>query len=103
MDYAIRHVTRFRYSRPVTESVMQVYMQPRREGPQHCLSFELSTDPRARITASRDSLGNIVHHFDIPSPHTQLTITAQSLVTILDQPALDEAQAAGTWDDLDAT
>jgi hypothetical protein len=32
----------------------------RREGPQHCLSFELTTEPQTRITASRDYLGNIV-------------------------------------------
>jgi transglutaminase-like putative cysteine protease len=101
MDYAIRHVTRFRYSRPVTESVMQVHMQPRREGPQHCLSFELSTVPRAWITASRDSLGNVVHHFDIPAAHDELTITARSLVTIVEAPTTPDALGAGAWDDLE--
>ncbi len=101
MNYAIRHITRFRYSAPVTESVMQVHMQPRREGPQHCPSFELTTDPRARITATRDSLGNIVHHFDIPRPHTELTITAQALVTILPPAPLPDALPATAWDDLD--
>jgi len=101
MDYAIRHVTRFRYSAPVTESVMQVYMQPRREGPQHCPSFELTTQPRARITATRDSLGNIVHHFDIPAAHSELTITARALVTILPPPPLPEALDPGAWETLD--
>src|SRR5215218_158895 len=102
MDYAVRHVTRFRYSAPVTESVMQVYMQPRREGPQHCPSFELTTDPRARITATRDSLGNIVHHFDIPGAHSELTITARAVVTILPPPPLPAALEADAWGALDA-
>lgn len=102
MDYAIRHVTRFRYSAPVTESVMQVHMQPRREGPQHVTSFELVTAPRARVTATRDSLGNIVHHFDVPAAHTELTITARALVTILPQPPLPDALPATAWDQLDA-
>ncbi len=81
MMYSIRHITRFGYSRPITESVMEVRMQPRRDAAQHCLSFELTTKPVARITASRDYLGNIVHHFDVLRPHTELTITAQALVT----------------------
>lgn len=81
MMYTVRHITRFRYSRPVTESVMEVRMQPRRDETQHCLSFELTTEPVTRITASRDYLGNIVHHFDVLRPHQELTITARALVT----------------------
>jgi transglutaminase-like putative cysteine protease len=102
MHYAVRHITKFRYSAPVTESVMQVHMQPRREGTQHCLAFELSTDPRARITACRDYMGNIVHHFDIPAAHTQLTITAQAVVTILPSPPAPDALDPAAWDELDA-
>lgn len=81
MDYTIRHITRFRYSAPIAESIMEVRMQPRRDENQHCLSFELTTDPYTRITVSRDYLGNIVQHFDVLRPHDQLTITARSLVS----------------------
>lgn len=100
MNYAIRHVTKFRYSAPITESVMEVRMQPRRDETQHCLSFELSTNPTARITASRDYLGNIVHHFDVLRPHAELTITAQTLVNT---GAAPKASALGpqAWDELD--
>lgn len=86
MLYSVRHTTRFRYSSPVTESVMEVRMQPRRDEAQHCLSFELTTEPVTRITVSRDYLGNIVHHFDMLRPHDQLTITARALVTTSDVP-----------------
>ncbi len=81
MLYTVRHTTRFRYSQPVTESVMEVRMQPRRDEVQHCLSFELATEPVTRVTVSRDYLGNIVHHFDVLAPHDELTITAQALVS----------------------
>jgi transglutaminase-like putative cysteine protease len=101
MYYSIRHVTRFRYSAPITESAMEVRMQPRREGGQHCLSFELTTDPRAQIMSSRDYLGNIVHHFDIPGRHTQLTINAQALVSVA-APQPPGATPAGSWVELDA-
>jgi transglutaminase-like putative cysteine protease len=101
MEYIVRHVTRFRYSTPISESVMEVRMQPRRENHQHCLSFELTTEPRARITASRDYLGNIVHHFDVPERHTQLTITAQALVSLSAAP-LPTDLPPSAWDELDA-
>ncbi len=100
MYYAIRHVTQFRYSAPITESAMEVRMQPRRDGNQHCLSFELTTNPRSRITASRDYLGNIVHHFDIPGQHTQLTITAQAMVSVTPPRELGVLQASA-WNELD--
>jgi hypothetical protein len=47
MFYSIRHVTRFRYSGPVRESVMELRMQPRSEGPQTLRSFQISTNPPA--------------------------------------------------------
>ncbi len=99
--YLVRHITRFRYSQPVSESVMEVRMQPRRDEAQHCLAFELTTNPTARITASRDYLGNIVHHFDILQPHTQLTITAQALVTTMAAPPRTPL-GPGAWGELDA-
>jgi transglutaminase-like putative cysteine protease len=101
MMYLVRHITRFRYNSPITESVMEVRMQPRRDDAQHCLSFELVTEPTTRITASRDYLGNIVHHFDVLRSHSELTITAQALVTTTAAPpagALD----ASAWAELDA-
>ncbi len=66
MFYSIRHLTRFRYESPVSESLMEVRMHPRTEGTQRCLSFQLSVDPRARVNVYRDYLGNSVHHFDVP-------------------------------------
>lgn len=102
MDYTVRHVTRFRYSAPISESVMEVRMQPRREGTQYCLTFELQTAPRTRVTATRDYMGNIVHHFDVPGKHTELTITAQSLVTITAPQVLPTSLDPSAWDELDA-
>src|SRR5579871_2311551 len=72
MYYAVKHETTFRYSDPISESVMEVYMQPRTEGIQRCLRFNLLTYPRARAFEHYDYLGNIVHSFDIPTQHEQL-------------------------------
>jgi transglutaminase-like putative cysteine protease len=71
MFYSIRHCTRFRYSAPVSESLMEVRMHPRTEGAQRCLTFQLSVSPRTRVTSYRDYLGNTIHHFDVPGHHKE--------------------------------
>jgi len=101
MFYSIRHLTRFRYESPVSESLMEVRMHPRTEGNQRCLSFQLSVDPRARVNVYRDYLGNSVHHFDVPGKHKELAILAEALVEMETPPELPEALAPGAWDELD--
>lgn len=101
MFYAIRHFTRYRYSRPVWQSIMEVRMHPRSEYAQRCFTFQLSVSPRARIFSYTDHVGNLIHHFDIPEAHNQLTIITDALVDV-DAP-LDLPQTLGqeAWDDLD--
>lgn len=99
--YSIRHTTRFRYSAPISEGVMEVRMHPRTEGAQRCLEFDLHTVPRARIMSYRDYLGNTVHHFSVPGKHAQLTITAKALVEITPFPPLPEALDLDAWQRLD--
>ncbi len=101
MYYTVTHKTEFRYSLPISESVMEVYMQPRTEGVQRCLRFKLQTLPRARIFEVRDPLGNAVHHFDIPAQHERLTIGAESLVELIALPPLPDGLSADAWDALD--
>ena len=93
MQYTVRHLTRFTYDNPISESVMEVRMQPRTEQHQRCLRFELTTTPRARVTAYRDPLSNIVHHFDIPGRHGQLTIVAEAIVEFVGAPSLPDVAA----------
>jgi transglutaminase-like putative cysteine protease len=82
MFYAIRHLTRYRYNRPVWQSMMEVRMHPRSEVTQRCFTFRLQVNPRARIFTYQDHLGNQVHHFDLPQHHRELSIVADSLVNI---------------------
>ena len=89
MFYAVRHFTRFRYSRPISQSVMEVRMHPRSEYAQRCFTFQLSVSPRARIFTYTDHLGNAVHHFDIPASHGQLTIIADALVEVAKEFGVD--------------
>ena len=101
MYYTIRHTTRFRYSAPINESIMEVRIQPRSDGNQYCLDFQLHTSPRAHIMNYRGEFGNRVHHFDIPNSHNQLIITAVALVDVNAPSSLPEALTARAWDELD--
>jgi transglutaminase-like putative cysteine protease len=99
--YSIRHLTRFRYSRPISESIMETRMNPRSDSNQHCLTFSLSVSPRCRVFSYRDHLGNNVQHFDIPGEHTQLVIVAESVVEQQPLPEVPRFLAPDAWSALD--
>jgi transglutaminase-like putative cysteine protease len=101
MYYSIRHVTRFRYSAPITQSVMELRMQPRTEGIQHCLKFGLALNPNARLMSYSDYLGNTVHHFDIPGQHRQLAIVAEAVVEMRSAPDIPDAGSPADWEVID--
>src|ERR1700746_4056781 len=102
MFYSIRHLTKFRYATPVSESVMETRMHPRNEVNQRCLTFHLAVSPRCRAFSYRDYLGNQVHHFDIPSQHPQLVIIAEALVELQPPAVLPAALPGGAWSEIDA-
>ena len=103
MRYSIRHVTRFTYDVPITESIMEARMQPRSDGLHRLLHFALTTTPRARVFMYHDHGGNPVHHFDIPARHSRLTLTAEALVECMTPAVVPDALALDAWDALDAT
>src|SRR5438105_9679963 len=103
MYYSIRHLTKFRYSAAVSESMMEVRMQPRTEGNQRCLTFQLAVTPRTRVASYRDYLGNIVHHFDVPGHHKQLVIIAEALVDVKEEPEPPDSIGPNVWAELDST
>ena len=100
--YSIRHLTRFRYSHPINESIMETRMHPRSDVNQHCLSFTLSVSPRCRVFSYRDHLGNNVQHFDIPGEHNQLVIVAESIVEQQPLPDVPGFLSPDAWQVLDS-
>ena len=99
--YSIRHLTRFRYSLPISESIMETRMHPRSDSSQHCLNFSLSVSPRCRVFSYRDHLGNNVQHFDIPGEHNQLVIVAESIVEQQPSPDVPAFLSPDAWTALD--
>jgi transglutaminase-like putative cysteine protease len=97
MFYTIRHVTKFRYSSPVTESQMEARVNPRSDGAQRCVNFQFTVSPRAHVSTYRDFLGNTVHYFDVPGRHTQLVIVSEALVDVQPPPELPAFLGDGSW------
>jgi transglutaminase-like putative cysteine protease len=102
MFYTIRHITRFAYETPITESVMEARMQPRSDGAQRCIRFGLTTAPTSRVRMYADHEGNVVHHFNIPGRHTKLMPSAEALVESAPSPELPETIGRDAWPRVDA-
>jgi len=101
MYYSVRHLTKFLYKTPVSESIMETRMHPRSDAMQRCLTFHLSVSPRCRVFSYRDHLGNHIHHFDIPGQHGQLVIVAESLVEMQPHAEIPASLPTASWDELD--
>ncbi len=82
MIYQIRHVTEYRYSEPIRENLMEVRKHPLSNHNQRCLNFSLTLDPEVRVFRYVDHLSNVVHHFDVPWVHQELSICGESVVEV---------------------
>ncbi|MDQ2942528.1 MAG: transglutaminase family protein [Candidatus Dormibacteraeota bacterium] len=80
MKLEIEHTTRYRYSGPIAETVMEVRLQPMDGLGQRCLQFELEVSSGIEPRTYRDGYGNNVHYFNLVRPHTGLSVTGRSVV-----------------------
>jgi transglutaminase-like putative cysteine protease len=76
----IVHSTRYRYSGPIAETVMEVRLRPMDGNGQRCLEFDLDVSSGIKPRSYRDGYGNSVHYFNVVRPHTRLIITSRSVV-----------------------
>jgi transglutaminase-like putative cysteine protease len=79
MELRIRHITRFSYYAPVSESAMEMRLHPRTDAQQRCLAFNLVVTPSASSDSYSDYLGNVIYTFDIPKRHRGGKWPARSL------------------------
>ena len=80
MKLEIVHSTRYRYSGPIAETVMEVRLRPMNGNGQRCLEFDLDVSSGIKPRSYRDGYGNDVHYFNVVRPHTRLIITSRSVV-----------------------
>jgi transglutaminase-like putative cysteine protease len=98
--FDIVHETRYSYSAPVRESVMELWLQPAELPKQRLVNFQIATLPRARMFRYRDWLGNLVYHFDVPQPHTELVIKSLATVSLDEDWAHPPSVNMVEWDRL---
>jgi transglutaminase-like putative cysteine protease len=108
MIYSIQHRTRFSYSAPIRESLMELRMHPRSEGATRCVWFDVEIVPPPTVHTYRDCWNNTVHSFDIPGLHEELEIMTRAVVETdvpTDSTPLNAQRAAerpASWEELDA-
>jgi transglutaminase-like putative cysteine protease len=82
MQMHIRHVTRYRYERPVKYSVQSLHLTPRRDPSQRALNWSISS-PGRRLEQV-DAYGNISHLLTIEEPHREIQIVVHGVVETAD-------------------
>jgi transglutaminase-like putative cysteine protease len=86
------HTTRYRYSGPIAETVMEVRLRPMDGNGQRCLDFQLEISSGIEPRAYLDGYGNSVHYFNLVRPHTSLTVTSRSMVETGGEPDADPGE-----------
>lgn len=102
MKHHIIHDTVFHYDALVTESIMEVRLRPRDDEQQRCQQFNLSITPKTVVHEFVDSLGNHIHHFDVPAPHQSLLVRAESVVEVWIPNPRPTTLPIDSWQTLDA-
>ena len=80
MKLEIVHTTRYRYSGPIAETVMEVRLQPMDGNGQRCLDFNLELSHGVSARSYIDGFGNHVHYFNLVRPHSGLSVVSRSTV-----------------------
>jgi transglutaminase-like putative cysteine protease len=93
----IEHTTGFSYQGDVSASYNEARMLPGSTDSQFVLSSSLDIEPSTSVNQYVDYFGTRVAVFDVLSPHTDLKITARSLVEVRPRPL---EQVDMSWDSL---
>jgi transglutaminase-like putative cysteine protease len=80
MKLEITHSTRYRYSAPIAETVMEVRLRPMDGNGQRCTDFRLELSHGIETRTYVDGYGNHVHYFNLVRPHSGLSVISRSTV-----------------------
>lgn len=85
---SVRHCTGYKYATAARSSYNEARMTPISSDGQHTLESRLEVTPRARPLRYVDYWGTVVDAFDVHVPHTELVVTATSVVETTSAPAV---------------
>ncbi|MGD9947162.1 MAG: transglutaminase N-terminal domain-containing protein [Desulfobulbus sp.] len=81
MKYRITHTTAYNYSEPASLSQNELFLTPCSTNRQQVLQTQLNCVPQPQYLHRRlDYFGNVAHVFMIEQPHSELSLTATSIV-----------------------
>ncbi|MGY1858228.1 transglutaminase family protein [Modestobacter sp. SYSU DS0290] len=86
----IVHRSAFRYGGPVRSSYNEARMTPENSTRQTTLRSRVEIEPAASVLVYRDYWGSTVTAFDLHGPHTELVVTATSVVEAGPEPHLPD-------------
>lgn len=91
------HATGYAYKSPATASFNEARLTPRSDNRQNVILSRVETVPATRSYRYLDYWGTAVTAFDLHAPHTELEVTASSVVeTDKPEPPVEKV----TWDEL---
>lgn len=90
MKWDILHRTKYTYAAPVKSSFNEARLQPFSNSEQSVESFLLRVLPATKLSHYHDFYSNIVHHFEIPEPHSTLLLESKLRVATHPPPPLAE-------------
>ena len=97
VSYAIEHVSRYRYTGAARRCTMLLCLEPRGDGRQRLVDFELEIQPSVGLSREVDCFGNARHVLSIHRAHQGLQIVARSTVEAVRAAPLPERLADGAW------
>jgi transglutaminase-like putative cysteine protease len=77
----IEHRFAFEYDAYISESFMELRVQPKTTGDQTVSSFVLAVGPPTRVQRYLDWNDNVTHHFTITRFHDRIEVSSRSLVS----------------------
>lgn len=80
MKLEIVHSTRYRYTAPIAETVMELRLRPMDGNRQRCLDFRLELSHGVKAGTYVDGFGNHVHYFNLVRPHSGISVVSRSTV-----------------------
>jgi len=92
MKWDIVHRTQYLYGSPVRDSFNELRLQPFSDDWQQVDNFLLKVLPAVRLQHHHDFYSNVVHHFEIPEPHSSLLVESQLQVTTRPRPPISATE-----------
>ena len=102
MRYRLRHITRYRYARPVDLASHLLHLLPRVLPQQTVLAAAITATPGpARMVTRQDHFGNAVGWLFLDQPHARFEVTLDAEVMVVFPPP-PPAAATPAWEDVAA-